>query len=145
MQIGKCEYSVDALGSTLAVLCPVLLTILDPHLQGALPQSIVVLRLLNYKVNVLSQRASQLVLVVKKPPANTGNKREAHSIPGWGRSPWRRALPPTPVFLPRESQGQRSLADSGPYRHRVEQSRTESDRLSTHAYTLNQNTIGFTI
>ena len=56
---------MDALGSILAVLCPVLLTILDPHLQGALLQSTVVLSLLNYKVNVLSQRASQVVLVVK--------------------------------------------------------------------------------
>ena len=118
MQIGKCKYSVDKLGSTLAVLCPVLLTILDPHLQGALPQSIVVLSLLNYKVNVLSQRASKVAPVVKKPPANAGNKREARSVPGSGRSPWRRALQPTPVFLPRESQGQRSLADSGPYGHK---------------------------
>ena len=31
-------------------------------------------------------------------------------IPGSGRSPWRRAQQPTPVFLPRESHGQRSLA-----------------------------------
>ena len=132
MQIGKCEYSMDALGSILAVLCPVLLTILDPHLQGALLQSTVVLSLLNYKVNVLSQRASQVVLVVKTPPANTENKREAHSIPGCGRSPWRRALQPTPVFLPREFQGQRSLADSGPYSHRVEQSPTDLARMHTH-------------
>jgi len=28
--------------------------------------------------------------------------------------PWRRAWQPTPVFLPGESHGQRSLADYGP-------------------------------
>ena len=28
---------------------------------------------------------------------------------GWGRAPWRRAWQPTPVFLPGESHGQRSL------------------------------------
>ena len=30
-------------------------------------------------------------------------------IPGLGRIPWRRAWQPTPVFLPGESHGQRSL------------------------------------
>jgi len=28
-----------------------------------------------------------MVLVVKKPPANAGDERDAGSIPGWGRSP----------------------------------------------------------
>ena len=32
------------------------------------------------------------------------------SIPGWGRSPWRRKWQPTPVFLPRKSHGWWSLA-----------------------------------
>ena len=35
--------------------------------------------------------------------------RDAGSIPGLGRSPWRRALQPTAIFLPGESHGQRSL------------------------------------
>ena len=42
------------------------------------------------------------VLVVKNPPANARDKREADLIPGSGRSPggvWQ----PTPVFLPGES------------------------------------------
>ena len=30
---------------------------------------------------------TQLALVVKSPPANTGDKRDVGSIPGWGRSP----------------------------------------------------------
>ena len=33
------------------------------------------------------RRASQVVLVVKNPPANARDVRDAGSIPGWGRSP----------------------------------------------------------
>ena len=36
------------------------------------------------------------------------------SIPGWGRFPWRRKWQPTPVFLPGESHGWRSLAGYSP-------------------------------
>ena len=32
-------------------------------------------------------RASQMVLVVKNPPANAGDPRDMGSIPGLGRSP----------------------------------------------------------
>ena len=32
-------------------------------------------------------RASQVALVVKKPPANAGEVGDTGSIPGWGRSP----------------------------------------------------------
>ena len=45
--------------------------------------------------------------VVKNPPANAGDTRDAGSIP-WKIS-WRRKWQPTPVFLPGESQGQRIL------------------------------------
>ena len=38
--------------------------------------------------------------VVKNPPANAGDIRDAGLIPGSGRSPWRRGRQPTPVFLP---------------------------------------------
>ena len=47
--------------------------------------------------------------MVKNPAANAGDIRDVHSIPGLGRSPWRRAWQPTPVFLPGESPGQRNL------------------------------------
>ena len=43
---------------------------------------------------------------------------------------WRRKWQPTPVFLPRESCGQRSL---GAAVHRVAQSPTRLKRLSMHA------------
>jgi len=51
-------------------------------------------------------RASQVVLVVKNSPANTGDTGDADSVPGSGRSPWRRAGQHTPIFLPGESHGQ---------------------------------------
>ena len=35
--------------------------------------------------------------------------------PWVGKVPWRREWPPTPVFLPRESHGQRSLAGYSPW------------------------------
>ena len=41
-----------------------------------------------------------------------------------GKIPWRRAWKPTPIFLPGEFQGQRSLADWGPWGHKRSQSWT---------------------
>ena len=35
-----------------------------------------------------------------------------------GKISWRRAQQPTPVFLPGESHGQRSLVDSSPWGHK---------------------------
>ena len=53
-------------------------------------------------------RASLLALVVKNPLANAGDK--IHVFDPWiGKIPWRRAWQPTPVFLPGEFHGQRSL------------------------------------
>ena len=40
------------------------------------------------------------------------------SIPGSGRSSWRRKWHPTPVLLPGESHGQRSLVDYNALSHR---------------------------
>ena len=55
----------------------------------------------------------KLVIVVKNLPFNTGDVRDAGSIPGWGRSPGR-TRQPTPLFLPGESHEQRSLAGYSP-------------------------------
>ena len=54
------------------------------------------------------------VTVVKSPPAPAGDVRDAGSIPGSGRFPWRRKWQPTPVFFPGESYGQRSLVGYSP-------------------------------
>ena len=51
--------------------------------------------------------------VVKNLPINAGDVR--HRFDPWvGKIPWRRAWQPTPVFLPGESHGQRSLAGCSP-------------------------------
>ena len=49
--------------------------------------------------------------MVKNLPANAGGIRDTSSIPGSGR-PLEKET--TPVFLPGESHGQRSLAGYGP-------------------------------
>ena len=58
---------------------------------------------------------SQMALVVKNWPANAGDIRDRGSVPGSGRSLLRRAWQPTPVLLPGESHGQRSLAGCSPW------------------------------
>ena len=57
-------------------------------------------------VFLLRSQASQVTLVVKKPPANAG---DSGSIPGSRRSPREGNGNPL-VFLPGESHGQKSLA-----------------------------------
>ena len=39
---------------------------------------------------------AQVVLVVMNPHANAGDRRDAGSIPGLGRFPWRRKWQPIP-------------------------------------------------
>ena len=50
-----------------------------------------------------------MALVVKNLPANAGDIRDAGLIPRLGRS-LEEGMQPTPLFLPGESHGQRSLA-----------------------------------
>ena len=52
--------------------------------------------------------------VVKNLPAKAGDIRDRFD-PWVGKVPWRRAWQPTPVFLPRESHGQRSLVGYSPW------------------------------
>ena len=52
--------------------------------------------------------------MVKKLPA----MQETSSVPGLGRSPETRAWQPTPVFLPGQSHGQRSLVGYSPWGHK---------------------------
>ena len=58
--------------------------------------------------------------MVKSLPANAEDIRDVGSIPGSGRS-LEGGRQPTPVFLPGESHGQRSLVGCSPWGH------TESD------------------
>ena len=58
--------------------------------------------------------APQGVLVVKDPPANAGDIRDAGLILKLGRT-WRRKWQPTPVFLPGKFHEQRSLGGYSPW------------------------------
>ena len=53
--------------------------------------------------------------MVKNLPANAGDTGDSGSIPGSGGSPGEgHSMQPTPVFLPGESHGQRSMAGNSP-------------------------------
>ena len=60
----------------------------------------------------------QMVLVVKNSPANVGDVRDKEFDPWVRKFPWRRTWPPTSVFLPGESHGQRSLVGYSPGGHK---------------------------
>ena len=57
--------------------------------------------------------------MVKNLPANARRHRRPGFNPWVRKIPWRRAWQPTPIFLPEESHGQRSLEDCSPWDHRV--------------------------
>ena len=63
---------------------------------------------------IVSERASQVVLVVKNLPAKAGRHKRHRLDPWVGKIPWRKAQQPPPVFLPGESHGQRILLVYGP-------------------------------
>ena len=70
--------------------------------------------------------APQMALEVKNPPANAKDIRNTGSIPGLVRK-WQ----PTPVFLPGQFHGQRSLAGYSPW---VAKSQTWQKCLNMHAH-----------
>ena len=54
--------------------------------------------------------------MVENLPANAGDSRDACGFDPWvGKIPWRRKWQPTPVFLPEESHGQKSLVVYSPW------------------------------
>ena len=87
---------------------------------------------------------SQVVLVVKNPPADAKDVRDRGFDLWVGKMPWRREWQPTTVFVPGESYGQKSLVgyssctDTGAWRataHGVAESGTQLKRLCTQART----------
>ena len=68
--------------------------------------------------NSVYYRASQVALVVKSATANAGDTKRLGFDPWVGKIPWQREWHPTPVFLPGESHGQRSLVNYGPWGHK---------------------------
>ena len=56
--------------------------------------------------------------VVKNLPASAEDVRDRGSIPRVERFPWRRSWQLTPLFLPGESHGQKSLVGYSPKDHK---------------------------
>ena len=67
------------------------------------------------------RRASQVALVGKEPTSQCRRYKRCEFNPWVRKIPWKRAWQPTPVFLPGESHGERSLVGYSP------SSRKESD------------------
>ena len=67
---------------------------------------------------------SQVALLVKNLPCQCRRHRLGFD-PWVGKIPWRRKWQPTPVFLPEEFHGQRSLAACSPWGHK-ESDKTEA-------------------
>ena len=55
--------------------------------------------------------------MLKNLPANAGRLKRLGFHPWAGKIPQRRAWEPTPVFMPGESHGQRTLAACSPWGH----------------------------
>ena len=71
----------------------------------------------------------------KESACTVGAAGDTGSIPGLIRKiPWRRVWQPTPVFLPREFHGQRSLAGYSPQGHK-DLDMTEANQ---HAHGMNE-------
>ena len=72
--------------------------------------------------------ASQVTLVVKEPARQCRRHKRQGFDPCVEKIPWRRAQQPTPILLPGESHGQRSLAGCSSWGHKEWGT---SERLST--------------
>jgi len=55
------------------------------------------------------------VLVLKNPPANAGDARDAEFHPWVGKIPWKKKWQLTPVFLPGKLHRQKSLMGYSPW------------------------------
>ena len=82
------------------------------------------------------QRASQVVLVVKKSPADRGDVRDVGLIPGSRRSPGGEHDNPLQYSCLENSIDRRAYWDIV---HRVAKSQTRLKRLSMHKYILQYN------
>ena len=69
--------------------------------------------------------------MAKDLPANSGDARDRGLISGSGRSR-RRKWQPTPVFLPGESHGQRSLAGYSPWGGKESDTTEQQTNQQTH-------------
>ena len=88
----------------------------------------------NITGHLLCAGASQVAQWWRNQLPMQGDAGDAGSVPGSGRFPWKRNWQLTPVFLLGESHEQRSLADYGPWGHKV-----RHDWVTEHAHTMCQS------
>ena len=70
-----------------------------------------------------------------KQPACQCKRHKKCWFDSWvGRIPWRRAWQPTPVFLPGDSHGQRSLAGYSPWGRKELDTTEATEQAHMHAY-----------
>ena len=69
---------------------------------------------INYISFIVKEGTSQVVLVVKNLPTNSGDVRDTGLIPGSGRSPGGGIWQPIPVFLSETFHELRGLVDYNP-------------------------------
>ena len=67
----------------------------------------------------------------KEPPCQCRRPKRCRFHPWVGKIPWRRAWQTTPVFLPEESCGQRSLAGYSPEGHKESDTTEVTARMHT--------------
>ena len=79
-----------------------------------------------------------MALVVKNEPAKAEDLKRCWFDPWVGKIPWRRSWQPTPVFLPGEPFGQRSLVGYSPQGHRVRHNRNYLARTNSLNFHNNQ-------
>ena len=74
--------------------------------------------------------------MVKNPPAIQETQETQHGFDPWvGKITWRRQWQPTPVFLPGEFQGQRSLAGYSPWGGTESEVTERLTHTQTHTHT----------
>ena len=70
-----------------------------------------------------------MALSCKEPTCQCRRHKRRRFDPWVGKIPWRRARQPTPVFLPGESHGQRSLVGYSPWGHKE----SDTNEATEHA------------
>ena len=83
---------------------------------------------MSFRASLCAAVKPELSHLVKNPPANAGDARDAGSIAGSGKSPGVEKWHPNPVFLPGKSHRQRSLVGYSPWDHKKLDT---TERLST--------------
>ena len=76
----------------------------------------------------------------KESACNARDSGNIGLIPGWGRSPRGKAWWPTPLFLPGDSRGQRSLVGYSPQGHKQSDTTELTEHTHTHTASFPEHT-----